>query len=118
MCARHSFCQSAPNSDFLAEILSKPVDFLRLNRELKSGQMLVLVETSWPWKLQVPTSHRLVAACDALVVRWSRRDSVDEMTRKLPLASSKRSEERRVGKECRYRWSSEHYKKIIREIRW
>src|SRR5207237_8382072 len=27
-----------------------------------------------------------------------------------------RSEERRVGKECRYRWSSDHYKKKIYNV--
>lgn len=89
MLARRSFLQSAPNSDFLAKEPSIPVDFLRLKRKLELGQMLELVEASWPWKLQVPASQRLVAARDTFVIRWSRRDMVHEMTRKLPLASRK-----------------------------
>src|SRR5688572_9784431 len=89
MPARHSFFQSAPDCDFLAKELSIPVDLLCLQGELKFGQMLVLVEAGWPWKLQVPTSHRLVAACDTIVVWWSRGYFVHEMACELPHASSK-----------------------------
>src|SRR5262245_66624986 len=52
-------------------------------------------------------SEDLYSLCD--VTRSEARQGMN------PQAQSKRSEERRVGKECRYRWSTEAKKKKERE---
>src|SRR5436305_8264050 len=44
-------------------------------------------------------------------VRQSTRPTLTLAQRRLPLISRPRSEERRVGKECRSRWSAEHEKR-------
>ena len=51
MQAWHAFLQSALDYDFLAKELSISIDLLRRQSELKFGQISVLCETSWPWKL-------------------------------------------------------------------
>ena len=81
-----TFFQRALDLDFLAKELSIQLNLLRRQRELKSGQVSVLCEASWPWKLQVPTCDWLVAAGDAFVIRWSWKDTVHEMARKFPFS--------------------------------
>src|SRR5688572_13909020 len=81
-----AFLQSTVDYDFLAKELAILLSFLRHEGELQSGQVLVLRKASWPPKLQVPARHWPVAARQALVIRRTRRNSVHEMARKLPLA--------------------------------
>ncbi len=81
-----AFHQSTVDYDFLAKELAILLSFLRHQRELQSGQVLVLRKANWPPKLQVPARHWPVAARQALIIRRTRRNGVYEMARELPLA--------------------------------
>src|SRR5690349_25085115 len=62
-----------------------------------------------------------VCSSDLVLLRWLREQNLqsddiygDERVRKLiadEIKKNSRSEERRVGKECRSRWPPDHYKK-------
>src|SRR3712207_8814311 len=60
-------------------------------------------------------SHRIALACAAwLPASWRfARAKCNNVPERSALTDIRRSEERRVGKECRSRWSPYHFKKLI-----
>src|SRR5438105_7803063 len=63
------------------------------------------------WRL-VPAPRRAEIVFRAAEMLLERKEEyARDMTREMGKILKERSEERRVGKECRYRRSSEHYKK-------
>src|SRR2546429_2872954 len=58
--------------------------------------------------LDVGDDEQMRALFDAAAVRWGRLDFVLHAVAYAPRKDLQRSEERRVGKECRSRWSAYH----------